>query len=255
MIMQVLHCPHCQGTDIIRHGKTRQGKQRSCCQETVCDGRTFLLEYSYAGHSAEIKQQIVDMAMNARGIRDTARVRHVSPTTVIKELKKEPALQPVNHQVLAALNPVQVEVEIWRADELEVRRGLSSELDERWSFVKTKANPRWLWHAIDHRPGKVLAYVFGRRKDAVFLKLQQLLEPFGITTFYTDGWGAYERHIDTKKHHVGKENTQKIESKHINLRTRMKRLLSRHICFSKTERMHDLVIGLFINRYEFGRAI
>jgi hypothetical protein len=27
------------------------------------------------------------------------------------------------------------------------------------------------------------------------------------------------------------------------------------ICFSKTERMHDLVIGLFINRYEFGRAI
>ena len=89
MIMQVLHCPYCQGTDIIRHGKTRQGKQRYCCQETVCDGRTFVLEYSYAGHSAEIKQQIVDMAMNASGIRDTARVLHVSPTTVIKELKKK----------------------------------------------------------------------------------------------------------------------------------------------------------------------
>ena len=91
MIMQVLHCPHCQGTDIIRHGKTRQGKQRYCCQETVCDGRTFLLEYSYAGHSGAIKQQIVDMAMNASGIRDTARVLHVSPTTVIKELKKKRA--------------------------------------------------------------------------------------------------------------------------------------------------------------------
>jgi transposase-like protein len=47
------------------------------------------LEYSYPGHSAEIKQQIVDMAMNASGIRDTARVLHVSPTTVIKELKKK----------------------------------------------------------------------------------------------------------------------------------------------------------------------
>ena len=65
----------------------RQGKQRYCCQETVCDGRTFLLDDSYAGHSAEIKQQIVDMAMNASGIRDTARVLHVSPTTVIKELR------------------------------------------------------------------------------------------------------------------------------------------------------------------------
>jgi insertion element IS1 protein InsB len=58
-----------------------------------------------------------------------------------------------------------------------------------------KSNPRWLWHAIDHRTGKVLAYVFGWRKDDVFLKLQKLLEPFGITRFYTDGWGAYERYI------------------------------------------------------------
>ena len=40
-----------------------------------------------------------------------------------------------------------------------------------------------------------------------------------------------------------------------NLRTRIKRLMRRTICFSKTERMHDLVIGLFINRYEFGRPL
>jgi hypothetical protein len=80
-------------------------------------------------------------------------------------------VQPVNHNVLASVNPEQVEVEIWRADELEVRRGLSSELDEMWSFVQAKAHPRWLWHAIDHHTGQVLAYVFGRRKDAVFLKL------------------------------------------------------------------------------------
>jgi transposase-like protein len=46
MIMQVLHCPHCQGTDIIRHGTTRQGKQRYRCQENSCKGRTFLLDYT-----------------------------------------------------------------------------------------------------------------------------------------------------------------------------------------------------------------
>jgi insertion element IS1 protein InsB len=161
----------------------------------------------------------------------------------------------VNRGVLAVLSPQQVEVEIWRADELEVRRGLSCELDEMWSYVVRKSNPRWLWHAIDHQTGKVLAYVLGRRKDDVFLKLKGLLEPFGITPFYTDGWGTYERHIDAEKHQVGKENTQKIESKHTNLRTRIKRLVRRTICFSKTEQMHDLVIGLFINRYEFGQAL
>ena len=156
----------------------------------------------------------------------------------------------MNHALLAILHPEQIEVEFWRADELEMRRGLSSELDEMWRFVQAKVHPRWLWHAIDHHTGKVLAYVFGRRKDTVFLKLKALLEPFGITRYYTDGWGAYERHVEAEKHTVGKENTQKIESKHINLRTRMKRLVRRTICFSKTEQMHDLVIGLFMNRYD-----
>jgi len=62
----------------------------------------------------------------------------------------------VNHAVLAHVKPEQIEVEIWRADELEMQRGLSSELDEMWSYVGKKANPRWLWHAIDHHTGKVL---------------------------------------------------------------------------------------------------
>ena len=87
-----------------------------------------------------------------------------------------------------------------------------------WSYVRSKANPRWLWHAIDHHSGTSLAYVFRRRKDTVFLELQALLEPFGITRYYTDGWGAYERHIDPRAASGWEGETQKIESKHINLR-------------------------------------
>ena len=169
--------------------------------------------------------------------------------------KKAPQLQQVNQPVLQHLHPEQVEVAIYRADELTQHRGLTSELDEMWSYVGKKAEPRWLWHAIDHHRGTVLAYVFGRRKDEVFLELKELLAPFGITRFYTDGWGAYERHLDPEQHTIGKAHTQKIESKHINLRTRIKRLVRRTICFSKTIAMHDLVLGLFINRYEFGVAI
>src|SRR6266540_5498737 len=88
MVLQVLHCPHCHGTDIVRHGTTRQGKQRYRCRACPERGRTFLLEYTYAGQSPDVKQQIVEMAMNASGIRGTARVLHVSPTTVIKALNK-----------------------------------------------------------------------------------------------------------------------------------------------------------------------
>ncbi|MEE9162819.1 MAG: IS1 family transposase, partial [Candidatus Neomarinimicrobiota bacterium] len=53
----------------------------------------------------------------------------------------------------------------------------------------------------------------------LLLQLQVLLEPFGITKFHTDGWDTYERHIEVEKPEVGKENTQQIESTHINLRT------------------------------------
>jgi transposase-like protein len=68
-----------------------EGKQRYRCRTCLEGrGRTFLLDYSYAGQSPAVKQQIVDMALNASGIRDTARVLHVSPTTVINELKKRP---------------------------------------------------------------------------------------------------------------------------------------------------------------------
>jgi len=145
------------------------------------------------------------------------------------------------------LDPDEVEVVIRIAEEAEV--------DEMWSFVKRKKAPRWLWHAIDHRSGKVLAYVFGRRQDEVFLKLQALLEPFGITRYYTDYWGAYTRHIEAEQHQPGKRNTQQIERKHLTLRTRIKRLTRKTICFSKSIQMHDIVIGLFVNRYEFGLTL
>lgn len=106
---------------------------------------------------------------------------------------------------------------------------------EMWSFVQKKENPRWLWHAIDQATGKVLADVLGDHTDNVFLKLKVLLETFGMSKFYPDGWGADERKLEPKQHHVGKANTQKIERKHLTLRTRIKRLVRRTICFSKSE--------------------
>jgi insertion element IS1 protein InsB len=54
---------------------------------------------------------------------------------------------------------------------------------------------------------------------------------------------------------VSKRGTQKIERKHLTLRARIKRLVRKTICFSKSTQMHDIVIGLFVNRYAFGRAV
>jgi insertion element IS1 protein InsB len=138
-----------------------------------------------------------------------------------------------------------VEVDIVPYNDVE------SELDEMWSYVQNKGNQRWLWLAIHHESRVVLAYTFGTRTDDVFRELMGLLTPFGITIFYTDGWGAYQRNLTDDNNVMGKENTQRIERKNLTLRTRCKRLTRKTICFSKSNLMHDIVIGLAINFIEF----
>jgi transposase-like protein len=59
------------------------------CQHSDCPRNSFVLDPTYQGHLPEIKEQIIDMALNGSGIRDTARVLKISPTTVINELKKK----------------------------------------------------------------------------------------------------------------------------------------------------------------------
>jgi len=88
MVLEPIHCPTCDRTNIVKHGKTAEGKQRYKCRNGECTRHSFVLEYSYRGYLSAVKQQICDMAMNGSGIRDTARVLKISPTTVIEELKK-----------------------------------------------------------------------------------------------------------------------------------------------------------------------
>jgi len=201
-----------------------------------------MLDYHYKACEPGMTEKIVEMAINSSGIRDTARVLNINKNTVINTLKKK-------ESSIVHVNPI---FQIPTADARIELVCEEAEIDEQWSFVEKKANQRWTWYAIDHSTNTILAYVFGKRKDVVFKELKALLEPFKIKRFFTDDWGAYERHIDVDKHEVGKSNTQKIERKNLNLRTWIKRLARKTICFSKSEKMHDIVIGLLINKVEFG---
>ena len=88
MVLIPVLCPVCGHDNIIKRGKTENGKQRYLCQNPECNAKTFILDYDYNGYLPEVKKKIIDMAVNGSGIRDTARVLDISPTTVIKELKK-----------------------------------------------------------------------------------------------------------------------------------------------------------------------
>jgi len=88
MVSVLVQCPHCHSSEVIKAGKQANGTQRYQCQNGRCARRLFLLQYQDRGRVPEVRRQVVDMALNGSGIRDTARVLRISSTTVIAVLKK-----------------------------------------------------------------------------------------------------------------------------------------------------------------------
>jgi transposase-like protein len=88
MVVEPVLCPTCESINVFRHGRSAEGTSRYRCLNPDCQRNTFILNYSYQGRLPEVKQQIVEMALNGSGIRDTASVLKISPSTVIEELKK-----------------------------------------------------------------------------------------------------------------------------------------------------------------------
>ena len=82
MVSIPVQCPHCHSTEVIKAGKQGNGTQRYQRQNEQCERRIFLLQYQDRGRVPEVRRQVVEMALNGSGIRDTARVLRMSPTTV-----------------------------------------------------------------------------------------------------------------------------------------------------------------------------
>jgi len=113
MTFIAVQCPHCHSEQIVKRGKTRRGTQRYLCQNMACAKGSFLLDYRNRGCLPAVKQTVIDMSLNASGIRDTARVLRISTDTVLSELrKKEATLESVNAALLRTLNPDEVRVEV-----------------------------------------------------------------------------------------------------------------------------------------------
>ena len=134
---------------------------------------------------------------------------------------------------------------------LEIEIRTEAEADELWSYVGSKKNQRWTWYAIGRNTGMILAWHNGRRTDESCSLLMKKLSVFPVTSYYTDDWRSYRKYIPLSKHIVGKADTWRIEKKNLNFRTHIKRLNRKTICFSKDEKIHDNVIGMYINRYYF----
>lgn len=89
---------------------------------------------------------------------------------------------------------------------------------------------------------RIVAHVFGDRSRRTRDKLLALLSPFKIRFYCTDNYVVYDC-LSEEAYLTGKTFTQRIERTHL---TRLKRLNRKTIGYSKSEEVHDKVIGTFI---------
>ena len=224
MHYETITCPVCSSLNIKKNGINKQGKQRYRCKECA---RQFILKYSYRAYLKYIRELIVPMCLNGSGIRDISRVLRVSATTVMKVIDRE------------AKNLPKAELPAQIAD---------AELDEMWTFIEKKKNQFWLWLAYSPKHRQMLAFSLGKRTDESCRHLLAKLKQVRITRFYTDNWESYRNLIPEFCHWIGKRGTQRIERQNLNFRTHLKRLQRRTICFSKTKKMLEAIVRLYIHQ-------
>ena len=112
-------------------------------------------------------------------------------------------------------------------------------------------NQRWLWYAREPRFKRIIAHTFGPRSTSTLKTLLRLIKPYYFAYYCTDNLKAYASELPEEKPVVSKLFTQRIERQNLTLRTRLKRLTRRTICYSRSEALHDKVIGEFINREHY----
>ena len=104
MVVKAIQCPKCSSKEIVRYGKSKNGKQRYLCQNKRCKCKTFILDYTNYGYLPEIKVKILDMTVNGSGIRDISRVLNISSNTVISEIKKNSSINNSGKYSIAKFN-------------------------------------------------------------------------------------------------------------------------------------------------------
>ena len=123
------------------------------------------------------------------------------------------------------------------------------EMHEQWFFVGNKKQQRWLFYAWESRFKKVIAHALGSRTIETLKLLLERLLPYKFSFYCTDDWKPYTNILPENM--VGKLFTQRIKWENLNLRTRLKRLVRKTICFLRFIEIYDKVIGGFMFREHY----
>jgi IS1 family transposase/transposase-like protein len=234
MVTIQIACRHCGSENIIRNGMTSNSKQRflqGLRQELPRESPTQRL------HRRKVRE-ILRAYQERSSLRGLSRTFGVSPNTVTSWLESPGAPRAERNACRAGPR----------------RSGGHYPGTGRVVVVRPqKAQKRWVWLALCRQTRQVVAYYIGDRSEESCRKLwERVPETYQGGHCYSDFWKAYREVIPAEQHtEAGKESgeTAHVERWNNTLRQRLSRFVRKSLSFSKSDRMHEICLRLFLHRY------
>ena len=121
----------------------------------------------------------------------------------------------------------------------------SYEMDELRTYCGNKKNECWVMYTINKISGKVIDFCVGRRTKANIEQVVSTVLQLNPKRIYTDGLNVYPTLIPKHIHKVFRYCTNKIERHNLTLRTHVRRLFRKTICFSRSCRMMESCLKMY----------
>lgn len=202
-----IQCILCAGK-CVKNGKTKQATQRYKCK--LC-GKTFMNAYINKAYEISNKS-ITSLLKEGCGIRSIARLLHISCTTVLK-------------RILSIAKAIEKPIILFNK---------SYEVDELRTYYKCKTKLLWVVYALQKDTKQVVEFAVGARTKTTLQKVISTLCMSDATIINTDKLNLYGYIIPQAIHATKQYGTNNIERKNLSLRTHLKRLNRRTICFSRS---------------------
>ncbi|WPO78015.1 IS1 family transposase [Flavobacterium sp. KACC 22761] len=212
-------CENC-GEKCNKDGFQSNGVQRYKC--VYCQKKQQA-NYTYNAYKNNINEKIIILTKEGLGIRSTARVLNISTTTVLKKI------------CLIAENIPRPVIKI----------GKTYEVDEMRSYLKKKSNLIWIVYALERESGKVVSFNVGNRTNKTLEIVLTTLKLSNPKAIYTDNLKNYKYLIPSEIHKTVKFGTNNIERKNLAIRTHLKRLNRRTICYSKSKKVLLSILKIY----------
>ena len=200
---------------------------RAKVQKLYCKtcGRHFQSAYKNTKVTATLLHQITHLNNEGMGISGIARLTGLSKGHVVNMIRKLAA---------AICKPRLIET------------GQAYEADEMYTYIGHKVIPCYIMYAINRHSKQVIELIVGNRTKENLKRIISAIIDLHPKRIFTDRLNIYSGLIDNKIHSASAYRINHIERFNLTLRTHVKRLNRKTICYSKSREMLENCLKIYL---------